>query len=158
MGKNQIVLSRLTMAILVVVILIAGLVGYLGATSSRNSSTSDSSFTSDSYTSSASSTTNASTLTSSSKTSYQSIPVGVFWYLWYGYNYPSDTWPGGNGTSHWNDSPVGKVIDKPIVGYYASLNNATIGWQIDEMIQAGITFAIISWWGWGVTNFPIPMV
>jgi hypothetical protein len=85
--------------------------------------------------------------------------VGVFWYLWYGYNYSSSTWTGGNATtSHWSDSPVGEVVDRPLLGYYASLSNYTVGWQVEEMKTktARINFAVISWWGWGITNFSNP--
>ena len=80
-------------------------------------------------------------------------PVGVFWYQWYGYNYSTSSWSGGFKTSHWNDSSNAIVTDAPLIGYYASLSNQTIAWQISEMQSAGITFAILSWWGWGVTNF-----
>lgn len=83
-------------------------------------------------------------------------PVGVFFYLWYGYNYKTDNWTGGNGTSHWNDGPHGIVLDTPIQGYYSMMNNATVSTQITEMEQAGIDFAVISWWGWGVWNFSNP--
>ena len=76
-------------------------------------------------------------------------PVGVFWYQWYGYNYSTSSWAGGFKTSHWNDSSNAIVTDAPLIGYYASLSNQTIAWQISEMQSAGITFAILSWWGWG---------
>lgn len=36
------------------------------------------------------------------------------------------------------------------------MNNGTISSQIVEMEQAGIDFAVISWWGWGVYNFSNP--
>ncbi len=75
------------------------------------------------------------------------VPVGVFFYVWYGYNQTSLTWTGGNGTSHWNDGGAGIVIDYPIFGYYSSNNNDTLKEQISLMRDAGIDFIVISWWG-----------
>jgi len=75
--------------------------------------------------------------------------VGTFLYLWYGYNYTSHRWTGGLNTSHWNDSSSGVVKDMPSIGYYASLNNATLATQLSEMKYAGISVIILSWWGTG---------
>ena len=75
--------------------------------------------------------------------------VGTFLYLWYGYNATSHKWTGGLNTSHWNDSSSGVVKDIPSIGYYASLNNATLATQLSEMRYAGITGIIVSWWGTG---------
>jgi hypothetical protein len=77
------------------------------------------------------------------------IPVGAVLYLWYGYNNNTGTWTGGNGTSHWNDSPLGKAVDKPSIGWYASDNNATLAWQLANMQKAGISVIVVSWWGVG---------
>jgi hypothetical protein len=82
--------------------------------------------------------------------------VGAFLYLWYGYNYTTSAWTGGFDTSHWNDSSSGIVSDRPIQGYYSTMDNDTISSQIAEMEQAGIDFAVVSWWGWGVYSFSNP--
>ncbi len=66
-------------------------------------------------------------------------------YVWYGYNFRTNQWTGGNGTSHWNDSPVGVVKDTPADGYYASYEE--IPTQLHEMQSLGIDCAIVSWWG-----------
>ena len=85
----------------------------------------------------------------------RTIPVGSYWYVWYGYDSGSTSWTGGDGTYHWNyGSDV--VVDSPVIGYYASLNNETIKWQIDCMKASGLSFAIISWWGWGIKDFSQP--
>ncbi len=75
--------------------------------------------------------------------------VGTFLYLWYGYNETSHLWTGGLGTSHWNDTPSGLVKDRPSLGYYASLDNATLATQFSEMKNAGISVIVVSWWGTG---------
>ena len=78
--------------------------------------------------------------------------VGAYYYLWYGFNETSLQWTGGLHTSHWNDSIYGIVKDKPSIGYYASDSNTTLANQIPEMLDAGINFVIVSWWGWGNTR------
>lgn len=83
--------------------------------------------------------------------------VGVFYYPWYGFNSTSLTWDGGNGTSHWNDSGHGISKDVPLIGFYSSYDNNTLKWQFDKMIEVGINFIVISWWGWGITNFSNPL-
>jgi len=72
-------------------------------------------------------------------------PVGVVWYLWYGG--PSSA---GLGTAGWNSSSYpggGSVVDRPAIGHYASDSNQTFAWQIGQMQEAGISFAVVSWWG-----------
>ncbi len=39
------------------------------------------------------------------------------------------------------------VVDPPAAGYYVSDSNVTFQRQIGEMQDAGITFAVVSWWG-----------
>lgn len=75
------------------------------------------------------------------------IPVGVFFYVWYGYNQTSNAWAGELGSSHWNDGGAGVVLDYPIFGYYSSNDNDALKEQINLMKDAGIDFIIISWWG-----------
>ena len=75
------------------------------------------------------------------------VPVGAFLYLWYG-NATSGV--GGLGSPGWNSSTYpggGSVVDTPAIGYYVSDSNATFQWQVNGMRSAGITFAVISWWG-----------
>jgi hypothetical protein len=75
------------------------------------------------------------------------IPVGAFLYLWYG---DATTATGGLGSPGWNSTSCpggGAVVDTPSAGYYASDSNATFERQVSEMQSAGITFAVVSWWG-----------
>ena len=90
--------------------------------------------------------------------SVNKIPVGAYYYLWYGYNSTSNTWTGGNRTSHWNDSKFGIVLDNPSLGYYSSIDNNTLKNHLYYMQYCGIDFVIVSWWGWGVTDFSKPNV
>jgi len=74
--------------------------------------------------------------------SESSTKVGVYYYVWYG--------KGGYGVGrHWNDTIHGIVVDKPLNGYYDSLNVTHVRKQIQLMKDAGIDFVIISWWGQG---------
>jgi hypothetical protein len=144
--RETVSLSKIAKALLITVVIAiivsAGTVGIIMNSRNHQSST----------------TTSGSSSTSTSNSRYSSEkPVGVFYYLWYGYNYTTGQWPGGFVTSHWNDSSTGIVSDKPIQGYYSMMNNATLSSQIVEMEQSGIDFAVISWWGWGVYNFTNPI-
>lgn len=79
--------------------------------------------------------------------SQSNIPVGAFLYLWYG-NATTDA--GGLGSPGWNSSSYpggGVVVDRPTAGYYVSDDNQTFQTQINEMQSAGISFAVVSWWG-----------
>ncbi len=77
------------------------------------------------------------------------IPVGTFLYLWYGFNATSLKWTGGLGTSHWNDSAGGIIKDRPDIGYYPSLDNNTLAFQLSNMKSSGISVIAVSWWGPG---------
>jgi hypothetical protein len=73
--------------------------------------------------------------------------VGAFLYLWYG---NATAGAGGLGSSGWNNASYpggGSVVDRPSIGYYVSDSNLTFQTQIGEMQSAGISFAIVSWWG-----------
>jgi hypothetical protein len=75
------------------------------------------------------------------------IPVGAVLYLWYG---NATTGMGGLGSPGWNSTSSpggGSIVDQPSMGYYVSDSNSTFKTQISEMQSAGITFAIVSWWG-----------
>lgn len=78
--------------------------------------------------------------------------VGTFLYLWYGYNSTSRTWTGGLGTSHWNDTSGGIVKDRPSIGFYASLDNHTLSYQLSTMNESGVSVIVVSWWGPGNTT------
>jgi hypothetical protein len=79
----------------------------------------------------------------------RTIQVGTVLYLWYGWNSTSKAWTGGLGSSHWNDSGKSDVIDHPDRGYYASLDNDTLAYQLNQIKAAGFSFILVSWWGWG---------
>lgn len=85
-------------------------------------------------------------ITTRSSLASPALPVGAFLYLWYG-------GPGsktGLGAPGWNSSSYpggGAVVDTPAAGYYASNDNQTFACQVDQMQKAGLSFAVISWWG-----------
>jgi hypothetical protein len=82
-----------------------------------------------------------------SSSTRSSIPVGAVLYLWYG---NASTGTGGLGSPGWNSSISpggGVVVDQPTIGYYVSDSNETFAAQISEMQSAGISFAVVSWWG-----------
>jgi hypothetical protein len=81
------------------------------------------------------------------------IPVGAVLYVWYGFNSTSGIWTGGIGTSHWNDSVGNVVKDTPAIGYYSSFDNNTLAYQLDQMNKSGISWILVSWWGWGHDDF-----
>jgi len=70
----------------------------------------------------------------------EGVAVGVFYYAWY---------EGGLGGGHWNDTlAYGAVVDRPVpYGFYSSQNLTVVEWQIGLMREAGVDFALISWWG-----------
>ena len=73
-------------------------------------------------------------------------PVGTFLYLWYG----GPDGSSGLGTPGWNSSSYpggGAVVDTPTLGYYVSDSNQTFAQQVSQMQRAGLSFALISWWG-----------
>ena len=90
---------------------------------------------------------NGGTTTPSSVTTGAHTPVGAVLYLWYGF---SSNRTGGLGSPGWNSSTCpggGAVVDKPNLGYYVSDSNQTFKTQISEMQGAGLSFAVVSWWG-----------
>jgi hypothetical protein len=68
----------------------------------------------------------------------EGVKVGFYYYAWYG---------DGFGGRHWNDSVVGTVEDKPVLGYYSSQNTTIIRQHLDWFKELNISFLIISWWG-----------
>lgn len=71
-------------------------------------------------------------------------PVGAFYYVWYGVNQTSKQWTGGWNTTHWTRADG--ITSEPAIGYYSSMNNATLKWQLEQMKQYNITFLVVSWW------------
>ncbi len=69
-----------------------------------------------------------------------SVTIAVYYYVWYG---------GGLGGRHWNDSGLTIVVDKPLIGYYSSLEDSVIEWQLKLIRDAGIDVLFVSWWGPG---------
>jgi len=67
------------------------------------------------------------------------VIVAVYFYIWYGN-------PENN---HWNSSAWNIVVDKPLIGYYSSMDDETIKWQLRLIRDAGIDVLFISWWGPG---------
>ena len=87
-----------------------------------------------------------------------SVPLAALMYLWYGFNLDTREGQGGLGSSHWNSPGVGSahrrgVTDEPAYGFYASDDVAVISQQLADMESAGINVILISWWGWGDSNF-----
>ncbi len=83
--------------------------------------------------------------------------MGTELFMWYGYDlsgacaisYSASCWTGGLGTSHWNDSLSGNVVDVPAEGYYSSDDNNTLAYQLSSMRDAHIDWLLLSWWGYG---------
>jgi len=73
------------------------------------------------------------------------VKVGAYYYVWYGNNNNGSAL-GGLGSSHWNDSQGNIVVDTPLDGFYSSANPDEIHKQLQEMVNIGIDFLVISWW------------
>ena len=69
---------------------------------------------------------------------YEPPIVAVYFYVWYSE---------GLGNRHWNDSIYNVVVDEPLIGYYSSIDEEVIRWQLNLIKQAGINVLFISWWG-----------
>ncbi len=67
----------------------------------------------------------------------ENVLVGTFYYVWY------------DNTRHWNDDPLNIVVDIPYTkyytGYYSSINETLIFYQLKLIEECGIDFLIISW-------------
>jgi len=70
----------------------------------------------------------------------EEVVIAVYFYVWY---------DRGLGSRHWNDSCVNVVVDKPIFGYYSSIDYEIIEKQIKLIKEANIDVLFISWWGPG---------
>ncbi len=84
-------------------------------------------------------------------------PLAALMYLWFGFDLDTGASIGGLKSSHWNtDLGIGSrvgVTDEPAYGFYASDDPAVIAQQLASMEQAGINTILVSWHGWGDTNF-----
>ena len=86
------------------------------------------------------------------------VPLAALMYLWYGFNIATGESVGGLGSSHWNPPGVDNahrrgVTDEPAYGFYASDDVEVISQQLADMESAGISVILVSWWGWGDSNF-----
>ena len=70
--------------------------------------------------------------------------------VWYGFDLATGKSVGGVGSSHWDST----VVVQPRHGLYSSDDPDVIAWQIDQMLDAGITCVMISWFGTGLPNLP----
>jgi len=70
--------------------------------------------------------------------SFSKPVVAVYYYPWYG---------GGLGNRHWNGDNDTVVVDKPLKGYYSSMNETAVRWQLEIMKRIGIDVLFVSWWG-----------
>jgi hypothetical protein len=73
-------------------------------------------------------------------------------YPWYGnasFDQSGLGSPGWNDTSCLNCPGNGYVVDTPIDNYYVSDSNSTFTSQLSQMEWAGLSYAILSWWGNG---------
>ena len=84
-------------------------------------------------------------------------PLAALMYLWFGFDLDTGASIGGLKSSHWNtDLGIGSRVgltDEPAYGFYASDDPAVIAQQLASMEQAGINTILVSWHGWGDTNF-----
>ena len=82
------------------------------------------------------------------------VPLAALMYLWFGFDLNTGESIGGLKSSHWNTgtgnfgSRVG-VTDEPEYGFYASDDANVIAQQLADMVEAGISVILLSWWGSG---------
>gem|GEM_PF-3415209 len=63
------------------------------------------------------------------------VTIATYYYVWYG------------DSRHWNDTSSNIVVDTPLIGYYSSLDQNVVKWQLKEMKETGINTVFVSWWG-----------
>lgn len=71
--------------------------------------------------------------------------LGIYYYCWMGYDQASGKWTGGQGSSHW--AKADGITQTSTLGYYSSMDDRVLTWQLSEMKQLGISFLVVSWWG-----------
>ena len=76
--------------------------------------------------------------------------LGTLLHVWYGFDPETGESVGGVQSSHWDAT----VVVQPQQGFYSSDDPEVIAWQIDQMLEAGITWVLISWSGTGQPNLP----
>ena len=77
------------------------------------------------------------------------VQLGTLMHVWYGFDEAGES-VGGRGSSHWDST----VLVQPMKGLYASDDPEVIEWQIDQVLEAGITWVLISWSGPAVESLP----
>lgn len=78
------------------------------------------------------------------------VPLAAVFAGWYGFDLVTGEHVGGVGSTHWgDDADPASVIHRPYPGYYCSADPKVVGWQLEQMWQAGISVVLYSWWGWG---------
>ena len=66
--------------------------------------------------------------------------IAMYFYVWY---------RNGFGSNHWNGSPTTIVVDKPLIGFYSSIDDNVVRWQLEKIRELGVDALFISWWGPG---------
>lgn len=76
------------------------------------------------------------------------VPLGSLWYPVYGYDRDTGECQGGLGSAAWNDGGP-PVLVTPVSGFYCFGDSAYREQTIDLMRQYDISWALLSWNGWG---------
>lgn len=84
----------------------------------------------------------------------QTLQLGAAYFNWYGFQPSTGQCSGGLGSTHWKTLTMGGdvVAETPALGYYCSANPEVIAQQVAWMKEAGITWLLVDWWGWGDNN------
>ena len=85
-------------------------------------------------------------------------PLAALMYLWYGFDLATGESIGGLGSSRWNTPGVESAhrrgaTDEPAYRFYSSDDVSVIEEQLADMESAGISVILISWWGWGDSDW-----
>ncbi len=80
-----------------------------------------------------------------------SVPLATLWYLVYGYDPETGECKGGGESTAWARPPERVIV--PEFGYYCAGDEEYIDYALGKMKAAGISTVILSWNGWGDTNF-----
>lgn len=76
------------------------------------------------------------------------MKVGALWFPWFGFDSTTGASDGGPGSFHWD-----ALVVEPEKGLYASDDPDVIAWQIGLLREAGIDWALLSWWGIGDSDY-----
>lgn len=77
--------------------------------------------------------------------------LGTLWYLSFGFDPETGECRGGLDSTIWN-SP-GQTVFYPEYGLYCAGDPGYIAWALRKMQEAGINMVLLSWNGWGDTDF-----